>query len=272
MSALDLVADWPVPTVSAAVVGPEGIRAQIGPVTHQFALASVTKPLVARAAQVALEEGAIDLATPAGPPGSTVEHLLAHASGLSLLSDAIIAKPGTRRVYSNYGFAVLAHAVAAGATIEFGTYLREAVLEPLGMGDTVLPGGAETAGYGGISTVNDLVAFVGDLLRPRIVTPETHQRATSVVFPGLDGVLPGYGVQRPNDWGLGFEIKGTKIPHWTGAENSPATYGHFGQAGTFIWVDPAIDLALVVLTDRSFDGWANQVWPQLSDAVLAEFG
>lgn len=272
MGALDLVADWPVPTVAAAVVGPEGIRAQTGPVTHQFALASVTKPLVARAAQVALEEGAVELATPAGPAGSTVEHLLAHASGLSMLSDAVIAKPGTRRVYSNYGFAVLAHTVQAGSTIEFGRYLDEAVFEPLGMGDTVLPGGADTAGYGGASTVVDLVAFAGELLRPRLVTAETHQRATNVVFPGLDGVLPGYGVQRPNDWGLGYEIKGTKIPHWTGAENSPATYGHFGQSGTFLWVDPVTDLALVVLTDRPFDGWANQLWPQLSDAVLAEFG
>lgn len=272
MGALDLVADWPVTTVAAAVVGPEGIRAQIGPVTQQFALASVTKPLVARAAQVALEEGAIDLAAPAGPPGSTVEHLLAHASGLSMLSDAVIAKPGTRRVYSNYGFAVVAHTIEDGATIEFSTYLREAVLEPLGMGNTTLPGGADTAGYGATSTVLDLVAFAGDLLRPRLVTTETQHRATTVVFPGLDGVLPGYGVQRPNDWGLGFEIKGSKIPHWTGAENSPATYGHFGQSGTFIWVDPTVDLALVVLTDRNFDGWANQVWPQLSDAVLAEFG
>lgn len=74
MGALDLVADWPVSTVAAAVVAPEGIRAQIGPVTQQFALASVTKPLVARAAQVALEEGAVDLVTPAGrpvPPSST---------------------------------------------------------------------------------------------------------------------------------------------------------------------------------------------------------
>lgn len=272
MGALDLVADWPVSTVAAAVVAPEGIRAQIGPVTQQFALASVTKPLVARAAQVALEEGAVDLTTPAGPSGSTVEHLLAHASGLSLLSGAVMAKPGTRRIYSNYGFAVLAHAVEAGATIEFDAYLREAVLEPLGMSSTTLPGGADTAGYGASSTVADLAAFVGDLLRPHLVSAETHQRATHVVFPGLDGVLPGYGVQRPNDWGLGFEIKGSKLPHWTGDENSPATYGHFGQAGTFIWVDPAVDLGLVVLTDRPFDGWANQVWPQLSDAVLAEFG
>lgn len=271
-SSLDLVHDWPARTVAAAVVGPEGVRAQTGPVSRQFALASVTKPLAARAAQVAVEEGAVDLDTAAGPPGSTVRHLLAHASGLSMHSDAVLAQPGTRRVYSNFGFGVLAHTVATGAEIPFETYLHEAVFEPLGMTQSVLRGGADAAGFGGTSSIADLSSFAGELLRPRLVTAQTHQLATHVVFPGLDGVLPGYGVQRPNDWGLGFEIKGTKTPHWTGSDNSPGTYGHFGQSGTFIWVDPAADLALVVLTDRNFDGWANELWPRFSDAVLAEFG
>jgi CubicO group peptidase (beta-lactamase class C family) len=99
-----------------------------------------------------------------------------------------------------------------------------------------------------------------------------HTEATSVQFPGLDGVLPGFGVQRPNDWGLGFEIKGTKAPHWTGATNSPQTYGHFGQSGTFLWVDPQVKVALVVLTDRDFGDWTHACWPAISDTVVSEFG
>ncbi len=71
-------------------------------------------------------------------------------------------------------------------------------------------------------------------------------------FPGLTGVLPGFGVQRPNDWGLGFEISDGKSPHWTGSANSGRTYGHFGQSGTFLWVDPDADLALVVLDRPRF--------------------
>ncbi|HXO55689.1 MAG TPA: serine hydrolase, partial [Mycobacterium sp.] len=55
--------DWPVPTVAAAVVGPSGVLASHGDTGRQFALASVTKPLVARAAQIAIEEGAVDLDT-----------------------------------------------------------------------------------------------------------------------------------------------------------------------------------------------------------------
>ena len=123
--------------------------AEYGDTAAQFRLASVTKPLAARAAQVAIEEGVVELDTPAGPPGSTVRHLLAHASGLSMHSAEVMAEPGKRRVYSNYGFQVLAEAIEAGAGIEFGRYLAEAIFEPLGMAASRLDGGAAAAGYGG---------------------------------------------------------------------------------------------------------------------------
>jgi len=270
MAALDAIEDWPVANAAAAVIGPSGVLASHGDTERVFELASVTKPLVARAAQVAIEEGVVDLDTPAGPPGSTVRHLLAHASGLAMHSDRILAKPGARRVYSNYGFGVLAETLQRESGIEFGRYLAEAVCEPLAMATTRLDGGAEAAGFGATSTVADLAAFAGELLRPSTVSAQLHAEATSVQFPGLDGVLPGYGVQRPNDWGLGFEIRDAKSPHWTGARNSARTFGHFGQSGGFIWADPAIDLALVVLTDRDFGDWALDLWPAISDAVTSD--
>jgi CubicO group peptidase (beta-lactamase class C family) len=271
MPALEVIDDWPVPNAAAAVVGPKGVLATHGDTERQFSLASVTKPLVARAAQVAIEEGAVELDTAAGPPGSTVRHLLAHVSGLAMLNGQTLARPGTRRMYSNYGFAVLAETVQEASGIEFGRYLAEAVLEPLGMTATRLDGGAQTAGYGATSTVADLAAFAIDLLSPATVSPEMHAEATSVQFPGLDGVLPGYGVQRPNDWGLGFEIRDSKTPHWTGRNNSPGSYGHFGQSGTLIWADPVAQLALVVLTDRDFGDWAVPLWPVISDSVLSTY-
>ncbi|BBY76568.1 hypothetical protein MPRF_34670 [Mycolicibacterium parafortuitum] len=272
MSALDILDDWPVPTVAAAVVGASGVLDQHGDVDHRFALASVTKPLVARAAQVAVEEGAVELDTEAGPPGATVRHLLAHTAGYEMTSSKVLAAPGTRRIYSNHGFTVLAESIEAATEIPFPGYLAEAVFTPLGMTATHFDGGAEAAGYGATSTVTDLVAFAADLLAPVTVSEQMHSEATSVQFPGLDGVLPGFGVQRPNDWGLGFEIRGNKSPHWTGAQNSPRTFGHFGQSGTFLWVDPVVSLALVVLTDRKFGEWAHSVMPALSDEVLREWG
>jgi CubicO group peptidase (beta-lactamase class C family) len=270
--ALDAIADWPVKSAAAAVVAPSGAVAEYGDTRQLFALASVTKPLAARAAQIAIEEGVVELDSEAGPPGSTVRHLLAHAAGYSMHSPELMAKPGQRRVYSNYGFQVLAETVEQAAGIEFGQYLAEAVFEPLGMTNSSLEGGAEAAGFGATSTVADLSAFAGDLLRPETVSRHMHAEATDVQFPGLTGVLPGFGVQRPNDWGLGFEIRDAKSPHWTGSSNSGRTYGHFGQSGTFLWVDPTADLALVVLTDRDFGDWAYPLWPALSDEVLREFG
>ena len=85
-------------------------------------------------------------------------------------------------------------------------------------------------------------------------------------------MLPGFGRMERNDWGLGIELKDAKAPHWTGARNSPRTFGHFGASGTFLWVDPERELALVCLTDLDFGDWAKDAWPRLADAVLAEVG
>ncbi len=83
-------------------------------------------------------------------------------------------------------------------------------------------------------------------------------------------MLPGFGRTERNDWGLGFELRDGKSPHWTGERNSPRTFGHFGRSGTFLWVDPEAGLALACLTDLGFGDWAKEEWPRLADAVLAE--
>ncbi|MFC4603103.1 serine hydrolase domain-containing protein [Rhodococcus kronopolitis] len=267
MQSLNAITQWPVDHAAAAVIGPDGTIASAGEPDRVFALASVTKPLVAYAVLVAVEEGAVELDQPAGPPGSTVRHLLAHASGLAFGENVVAAAPGAKRIYSSVGFEVLADLVAAESGIEFSEYLREAVFVPLGMTASALTG---PAGHGAASTVADLARFARELLRPSLVSAQTAAAATTVQFPGLDGLLPGYGSQRPNDWGLGFEIRGRKSPHWTGTGNSSATFGHFGQSGTFLWVDPVRSFACVALADRPFGDWAKSAWPVLSDAVLAE--
>lgn len=197
MAALDALDEWPVGAVAAAVIGPTGVLAGHGDAERVFALASVTKPLAARAVHVAVEEGAVELDAAAGPPGATIRHLLAHTSGLSMHSDQVLAPPGTRRIYSNQGFTVLGQTLEEETGIEFARYLHEAVCQPLGMTATRLDGGAVAAGFGATSTVADLAAFAGDLLRPTTVSARLHAEATTVQFPGLDGVLPGYGCSGP---------------------------------------------------------------------------
>ncbi|MFD7920490.1 serine hydrolase domain-containing protein [Streptomyces sp. NPDC059740] len=267
MQSLRMIENWPVENAAAAVVAGGEVVGTHGDVRRRFPLASVTKPLAAYAALLAVEEGAVELDEPAGPEGSTVRHLLAHTSGLAFDEPRVMAAPGTRRLYSNAGFEALGEHIASATDIPFPDYLREAVLEPLGMSATDLPG---SPAKDGVSTAGDLARLAAELLRPRLLASATLKEATAVVFPGVTGVLPGYGHQRPNDWGLGFEIRDHKSPHWTGAASSPRTFGHFGQSGTFLWVDPDADAACVVLTDRAFGPWAIEAWPPLTDAVLTE--
>lgn len=268
-SALAAVNDWPVPHAAAAVVGPSGVLASIGDCDRVYALASVTKPLTALAALVAVEEEAVTLDDPADPellPGATLRHLLAHASGVAPERRLRSFEPGVRRVYSNVGFELISELVARGAQMPFSTYFHEALARPMGLKATSLEGSAARAGR---SSVTDLARVVSELLNPsRLLDSSTCIQLRSVQYPGLRGVLPGFGVQDPNDWGLGFEIRSNKQPHWTGSRNSSQTYGHFGQSGTLFWIDPVAQVGLVALTDRDFGVWAAQAWPALADAVL----
>jgi CubicO group peptidase (beta-lactamase class C family) len=264
VEALRQVEAWPAPTAAAGALRNGSVIGVLGARNRVLHWASVTKLVTALATLVAAEEGVVDLDESAGPEGSTVRHLLAHASGLPFDGNTPIARPGQRRVYSNAGFEVLARHVGKRAEMPFGDYLRAGVLDPLGTG-------AELRGSPAVDlhgTLDDLLLLARELQEPTLVAPETLDEATSVQFPGLVGVLPEFGRMEPNDWGLGFELRDRKTPHWTGTRNSPRTFGHFGGSGTFLWVDPEAGLALGCLTDLAFGEWAKDAWPRLSDAVL----
>jgi CubicO group peptidase (beta-lactamase class C family) len=266
VEALRQLDDWQAEHAAAALVSPGRVLARHGADGHLFRWASVTKLVTALAVLVAAEEGTVDLDEAAGPQGSTVRHLLAHASGLPFEPGAPTGRPGQRRVYSNVGFDTLADHIAARAEMPFADYLAAGVLEPLGM-KSKLRGSAASELHG---TLGDLLRLARELQRPKLVAQETLDEATTVQFPGLAGVLPDFGRFDPNDWGLGFELRNAKSPHWTGSRNSPGTFGHFGASGTFLWVDPEAGVALGVLADLEFGDWSKEAWPRLSDAVLAE--
>jgi CubicO group peptidase (beta-lactamase class C family) len=266
LEALRQVDEWEAEHAAAVVLRGGAEDGDHGPRRHVFRWASITKLLTAYAALLAAEEGVIDLDEPAGPEGSTVRHLLAHASGLPFHEGGPTSRVGQRRVYSNVGYETLAGHIAARAEMPFDAYLAAGVLRPLGM-EAELRGSAAADLHG---SLDDLAAFARELQRPTLVAPETLEEATTVQFPGLAGVLPDLGRFDPLDWGLGFELRDAKEPHWTGARNSARTFGHFGGSGTFVWVDPEADIALGVLTDREFGDWAKDAWPKLSDAVLGQ--
>jgi CubicO group peptidase (beta-lactamase class C family) len=265
VSVLSPAQDWPVEMVAVGVSDAGAVLDTYGAVEQRFALASVTKLLTAMGVLVAVQDGVVHLDEPAGPDGSTVRHLLAHASGMPPSAGGPTSPVGRRRVYSTIAYDLLGELVADRVDLPFAAHVELEVLQPLGMADTAITG---SPGHEGESTVTDLLAFGRELLTPSLLGTELFTEATTVAFPGLSGVLPGFGRQDPNDWGLGFELRGGKSPHWTGSRNAGTSFGHFGQSGSFLWVDPVAGLACAALGDRAFDTWAAEAWPPLSDAVL----
>lgn len=276
--ALDLVASWPVPHAAAIVCSGAHRLDQTGDVDRVFRLASISKPMAAWAILVAVEEGIVELDTPHDPsdPSRTLRHLLAHAAGYGFDSAAPIVAPERKRIYSNTGIKVAAALVEQAADMPFADYLAAAVFEPLGMASSELVG---SPAHQVMSTADDVARFAAEVVSPTLLDPSTAADAIRPHYPTLGGIVPGVGRFDASPWGLGFEIRGQKQPHWTGARNSPGTFGHFGGSGTMMWTDPAASvdgtpLTLIALTDRPFDEWASEAlqrWPELSDAVLAEF-
>jgi CubicO group peptidase (beta-lactamase class C family) len=274
-SVLAAVDGWDVPHVAVAVVGPDGaLLDSRGDLGRPFRLASISKVLTAHALMIAVHNGTIGLDDEAGPPGSTLAHLLAHASGYGFeAGDPIFARAGERRIYSNAGIEAAAAHLERRIGVDFDAYLNEALFLPLGMDGASLYG---SPAHGVHGTVEDLLAFAGELFTPRLLPPEVIAEATRVQFPGLNGVIPGLGRFDPCDWGFGFERNFAKTStsgqvHWAGQRVSAQAVGHFGGAGTFFWLDPVARLACACLTDRPFDTWALAAWPPLCDAVVDRF-
>jgi CubicO group peptidase (beta-lactamase class C family) len=246
VQSLRAIDDWGAELAAAGVVRADAVVDTHGPRDVPLHWASVTKLLTGLAALVAVEEGAVEL-------DERLRRLLSHAGE-------------RRRQYTNEAFDEAAEIVAAGAEMPFADYLRESVVEPLGLRGSLR--GSPASEY--VGPLDDLLALGRELLAPTLIAQETLDEATTVQFPGLAGVLPSWGRHDPNDWGLAFELRDHKSPHWTSAHNSPRTFGHFGRSGTFLWVDPELDAACGVLTNKDFGDWAIEAWPRFNDAVVAE--
>jgi CubicO group peptidase (beta-lactamase class C family) len=246
VESLQAIDAWGAQIAAAGVVRADGVVATHGPRDVPVRWASVTKLLTGLATLVAVEEGVVEL-------DERLRRLLSHAGD-------------RRRQYSNEGIEEAAELVATAAEMPFDQYFHEAVVVPLGLRGSLQ--GSPASEY--VGPLDDLLALGRECLAPTLVAQETLDEATTVQFPGLDGVLPGFGRQEPNDWGLAFELRDHKSPHWTGSANSARTFGHFGQSGTFLWVDPELAAACGVLTNRDFGDWAKTAWPAFNDSVVRE--
>lgn len=251
---------------AAIVLGPEGVREARGDLERVRPWRSVTKSVTGFACALALQKGLMCLDDEVGPPGSTLRHLLAHASGYFYESESTLQAPGLRRHYSNFGIDEAGRHLERATGRDLEDWVRDELAEPLGMTRLEWEGSASVGAAGPLA---DLALLAAELLRPTLLEPRWDAELTTPSFPELVGIMPGFGKQSPNPFGLGIEVRGHKSPHWTGSGNSPGTFGHFGMRGTAFWVDREADLALVVGTSHDFCDAHREVMPRLADAVLA---
>jgi beta-lactamase class C len=297
--------------VDAAYAGVRVARGDepVGPGTR-FALASLTKPLTAAACMCAVEEGLLGLDDEVRD-GFSLRHLLSHCSGLpsdsAALDGPLLNPPGTYRRYSNAGYALAARLVERAAEMPFRDYLRAAVLDPLGMdaglghidGTRVAvvrePGlwldgepyfnsdafrAAALAESGAYATAPAYARFLACLLDRgrapggRLLAGETVDEVLATQFGELPGIVEGVATWDACAWGLGLDVRGTRVPHWTGDALTATANTHFGSSGTLAWIDRERGLGLVALASRTtYSGWWSRPggWADLSRAVVSAF-
>lgn len=207
-----------------------------------------------------VHDGRADLNKALGPEGSTLAHLLAHASGLGLESEDPVAAPGTKRIYSNHGIDVAAAHLAGGGDI--ATWLDERVINPLSLTSTRLRG---RAAEGVVGSTRDLSTFAREWVRPTLTTTQRRDVTATIFLPELVGIVPGFGRFSPCAWGLGVEIRGEKY-HWMG-DWPPSSFGHFGRSGALLLVNVQEGICLVATSTVEFGPWARDLWPAWSSSA-----
>jgi len=216
---------------------------------------------------------------------------------------------GTQWSYSNFGFGLAGEIVARYGGRGYHPFVAEEILAPLGMRDShlqppesvwdriawvQLPGEPPTdhqrynspyfrrlgIPWGGLyATPEDLAVFAQAFLQGgayhgcRIVSPATAREMVRNQLRESIRDTSGVARWRPASWGLGWDVKGGKAPHNSGALTSPATFGHTGSSGAMLWADPTCDLVCVMIGTRLAEsGWVDAPVPRralFSNAVMA---
>ena len=263
MTALDQLDGWDVPTRPPRCSTPAGSSTERGATDRAFRLASVSKVLAAIAVHIAVEEGTIALDDDAGPEGSTVRHLLAHASGLAPDGDAVPARPARarRRIYSNIGFEVLAEHIASARR-----HAVRAVRRGWPSSTRSASTGTDVAGspaHGHHSSVADLCVRPRGRCVGHELLAATHRRRDDDAGLPRPRRRPARLRQAgPEPVGPRRRGPGPQAPALDLARQQPAHLGPL-RAGGHVRVvrSRCRPIGLVVLTDRDFGPWAVDAWP-----------
>ena len=318
----------------AAASSALGENLQVTPATL-FDVASLTKPLATTTmAMILYERGLLELDAPvagtlpdivgAADPRRreiTFRMLLAHSSGLpayeklflkaksrgELLQAAyatpLAADPGTRAVYSDLGFILLATALERIAEERLDVFCQREIFGPLGLANTT---------FNPPASMRQRIPPTADErqdspqarrgFRDRIIQGEVQDENASVLG-GVAGHAGLFSSAEDVARFAHFMIRGGEpilrpetIAHFTRRESSPSgttrtlgwdtpssssqsgkhfgrkSYGHLGYTGTSLWIDPEGELSVTLLTNRTWPDCSNEAIKrarrQFHDAVV----
>ena len=226
---------WGAGRAGVALLDRAGLVAERGSRDVALPWASVTKVVSALTVLVAVDRGLVGLDDPAGPPGSTLRHLLAHASGLAFDDTSVISAPARTRIYSNSGFDEAAAVVERAAGTPFAELLKASVLGPIGMSGASLQGRPSEGLRGRSTTSRRSPSSCSCHGRSRRRWLRWGRRSR---FRGCVACCPGSASRIRSTGASGSRSGARRRPIGPAPGNSPRTFGHFGGSGTFLWVDP----------------------------------
>ncbi len=216
----------------------------------------------------------------------------------ALLRLPLEAQPGVRAEYSDPGFMLLGKAIEAVMHETLAAWVQREIFEPLGMASTgfclppaerqsIPPTEEDTwlrhrriqgevqdenawllggvAGHAGVfSNVPDLLRFAGEILAAARETGEARlfDAATVRHFAAREGPE---GSSRALGWDTPSKDSSS------GHHFSKESIGHLGFSGCSLWIDPEAEVAVALLSNRTWPDRANQlireVRPAFHDAV-----
>ena len=218
----------------------------------------------------------------------------------ALLRDALHlpmeAAPGTRTEYSDIGYILLGKAieVLSGETLD--KFCAKTIFEPLGLRHTTFNPPAEWRSaippterdtsfrkrviqgevqdenawvLGGVAGHAGVFSNVADLLTlARCILENGRRPGGDPIFQA--GTVKTFATPQSTGRALGWDVP--TPPSSSGKYFGPHSIGHLGYAGTSIWIDPDQELAVVLLTNRTWPDRSNdairQVRPVFHDCVV----
>ena len=211
-------------------------------------------------------------------------------------------RPGERYVYSDLGYILLGEIVEAVSGKRIDQFVRDEIFEPMGLHSTwynpeqagpsvsnrIPPTEIDTVynrgtvqrrvhderayfmdgivGHAGLfSSVQDISKFAFMMLNGGIYGGEQFLTAETIdYFTGHRSPI--------NHRGLGFDRKSDGFSS-AGTLTGENTFGHLGFTGTSLWIDPDEDIAIILLTNRtypnrSYGSTIRFIRAEIADAVM----